>query len=422
MDTAVISLIIFVFTIILFILDIFPMATTAILGCVLMVVFGGSSFSAAFGQLASSTVILTIGIMVVGQALMDTGMAARIGRVVARFSKGNERGLIAISFVVAAAMSMFLTNSAVLACFFPIFASISSTNPQYNMRNLIMPIAIASVVGGGSTLVGSTQQMTANGLVETALGYGYSIFDFTKTGIFVMIAGLLYCVFIGYPLGKKLWGDRPSEDGFVAEKMEINETKFKTISISVIFLGMLVLYITELIPIAVTSTVAAVACIVTGCTSQNAALKNVNWNIVGRLGGCLGLAKCMEEGGGIELLKNGFLRIIGPDFSPFLLFVIAVFAVQLFSEFMSNSTAILIVLPLIIAIAPSMNLNIFSFGMGISLGSSFCSACPLASSTMGMSMGGGYTFKDYFKYGVVYDVICFFLIIIVTPFFFPLTM
>ena len=40
MGTDVISLIIFLFCIVLFIWEKLPMATTAILGCVLMVVFG----------------------------------------------------------------------------------------------------------------------------------------------------------------------------------------------------------------------------------------------------------------------------------------------------------------------------------------------------------------------------------------------
>ena len=45
MDPAVLSLIIFTFCIILFIWDRLPMATTAILGCVLMVIFKICNFN-----------------------------------------------------------------------------------------------------------------------------------------------------------------------------------------------------------------------------------------------------------------------------------------------------------------------------------------------------------------------------------------
>ena len=67
MTVSVISLIIFVVCIVLFVWDKLPMATTAILGCVLMVIFGVCDFKTAFGQFASSTVILTIGFIVIGK-------------------------------------------------------------------------------------------------------------------------------------------------------------------------------------------------------------------------------------------------------------------------------------------------------------------------------------------------------------------
>ena len=66
MDSSVISLLIFVFCIVLFIWDKLPMATTAILGCVLMVILGVCDFKTAFGQFSSSTVVLTVGVMVIG--------------------------------------------------------------------------------------------------------------------------------------------------------------------------------------------------------------------------------------------------------------------------------------------------------------------------------------------------------------------
>ncbi len=71
MSPAVLSLIIFIACIALFIWDKLPMATTAILGCVLMVLFGVCEFKTAFGQFASSTVILTIGVMIIGAAIRN---------------------------------------------------------------------------------------------------------------------------------------------------------------------------------------------------------------------------------------------------------------------------------------------------------------------------------------------------------------
>ena len=107
--------------------------------------------------------------------------------------------------------------------------------------------------------------------------------------------------------------------------------------------------------------------------------------------------------------------------SPFLLFAILVLLVLVVSEFMSNSTAILIVLPIVMAIAPELGLNPYTFALGITLASGICVSCPLAGSTLGMSMACGYKFNDYFKYGFFMDVISFATIIILIPLFYGLT-
>ena len=206
MTPDIVSLIIFVACIILFVWDKLPMATTAILGCVAMIVFGVCSFSEAFDSFASSTVILTIGVMVIGAAISETGLAATIGAWIVKISKGSEAKLLIGTYLVSAMMSAFLTNSAVLAIFIPIIMSLSASNASIKAKNLIMPIAYGCVIGGTTTLVGSTQQMTAQGLLEEAGLQTFKTFSFTPIGGVLVLLGLLYCLFIGRKRGEKIWG------------------------------------------------------------------------------------------------------------------------------------------------------------------------------------------------------------------------
>lgn len=148
MSPPVLSLIIFIACIALFIWDKLPMATTAILGCVLMVLFGVCEFKTAFGQFASSTVILTIGVMIIGAAISETGLAATIGAWIVKVSHGSETKLIVGTYLASAFMSAFLTNSAVLAIFIPIIMGLSISNANIKAKNLIMPIAYGCVIGG----------------------------------------------------------------------------------------------------------------------------------------------------------------------------------------------------------------------------------------------------------------------------------
>lgn len=423
MGIDVISLIIFVGCIILFIWDKLPMATTAILGCTAMVLFNVCAFKDAFSSFASSTVILTIGVMVIGAAISETGLAANIGAWIVRISKGSEVKLTIGTYLVSAMMSAFLTNSAVLAIFIPIILGLSQSNAHIKAKNLIMPIAYGCVIGGASTLVGSTQQMTAQGLLEEAGLKTFATFSFTPIGLILVLVGLLYCLFIGRKRGEKIWGNRPDGDDvdYVANTDESTFSKPKMIIIGIVFALTVVLYITEWIPLAVTSTSAALICIITGCITQKKAIASVNWNIVGRLAGCLGLAKALEVAGGTKLIASGFAALVGDSLSPFVLFCILVFLVQFTSEFISNSTAILIILPILIAIAPQMGLNPYPYALGITMASGVSLSCPLASSTLGMSMCVGYKFNDYFKYGFLLDVVCYLIIIVLVPLIYGLT-
>lgn len=421
MGIDVISLIIFGFCVALFIWDKLPMATTAILGCALMVIFGVCDFKVAFGQFSSSTVILTIGVMVIGAAISETGLAVVIGNWIVKVSNGSERKLITGTYLVSAAMSAFLTNSAVLAIFIPILMGLSLADKNLKSKNMIMPIAIACVLGGASTLVGSTQQLTAQGLLEDAGLRLFKTFDFTPVGAIVVVFGLVYCLTLGRWLGNKIWGNREDNGDYVLPEIKTDYDKKKIIIMALIFLATVVFYITEWIPLAITSTSAAVICIITGCITQKKAITSVNWNIVGRLAGCLGIAKALEAAGGTVIIANVFRAVVGTSLSPYLLFCLLVLMVFVMSELTVNSTALLVVLPIIISIAPEMGLNTFTYALGITLASGCTLATPLASSTLGMSMVVGYRFNDYFKHNIILDICSYVIIISLVPMIYGLT-
>ena len=422
MNSAVISLLIFGFCVTLFVIDKLPMATTAILGRVLMVVFGVCDFKTAFGQFASSTVILTAGVMVIGASISETGLANTIGEWIIKKTKGSEARLLTGCYLAAGLMSAFLTNSAVLAIFIPVIMGLSDTGGKIKPKNIIMPIVFACVIGGASTLVGSTQQLTAQGLLEDAGLRMFKTFDFSLVGGTLLLLGLLYCLFIGRKRGEKIWGDR--EDAY-SDQIPVDKHtdmgRSKQLVMAAIFVCTVILYITEWLPLAVTSTAAAIMCIVTGCITQKKAVAKINWNVVGRLAGCLGLSKALDASGGAALISEGFLHLVGDNVSPLALFIICVLLTQVASEFLLNSTAIIIILPIIISIAPPLGLNTYAYALGITLASAAALSCPLANSTLAMSMTVGYRFRDYFRYSIFYDIIAFVTIVLMVPAIYGLT-
>ena len=420
MTPAVTALIIFAVFVVVCVWDKLPMATTAIAACALMVVTGTSNFSTAFGQYAASSMVLLLGIMVIGAGMTESGVARAIGNIVTKYSKSDERKIIAIAYLISYAMSAFMATSSVLAMFMAILFGMNSESVKY--RNLIMPILVSSIFGGISTLVGSTQQVFANGMIEE-LGYTFKVFDFLPTGLILGAIGFIYCVFIGYYRGKKIWGDREDTDGVeiaAVEEKQVDKRKFWTMIAIMIFL--VVGFITEFISAAMTATVAGCLCIITGCVSQKKAIQSVNWNVLGRLGGVLGLSKVLTAAGSIELMSGWVQNIIGADASPFVLYAVCVLLAQLLSMVLFNSTAILIVLSFILTLVEPMHLNPVAFAMGITLGASVVFSSPLAGTSNQMTMAAGYKFKDFIRYGLPIDIAGYLVLLIFLPMFFPLTL
>lgn len=422
MTPAITALIIFIIFVIVCIWDKLPMATTAIAACALMVICGASNFSTAFGQYAASSMVLLLGIMVVGAGMTQSGVAQAIAGIVTRYSKSDERKIIAIAYIISYVLSAFMATSSVLAMFMAILFGMNTKDGKINHRNLIMPILVSSIFGGISTLVGSTQQVFANGLIEP-LGYQFKVFDFLPTGLILGVIGFVYCVFFGYQRGKKIWGDREPAEGAevaVAPTGEINKRKFYTMIGIMIF--MVVGFVTEFISAAMTATVAGCLCIMTGCVSQKQAIASVNWNVLGRLGGVLGLSKVLTAAGTIDLMSGWVQNVIGTNMSPWILFAVCVLLAQLLSMVLFNSTAILLVLSFVLTLAEPMGLNPVAFAFGITMGASVVFSSPLAGTSNQMTMAAGYKFKDFIRYGLPLDIAGFLALIIFVPIFFPLTL
>ena len=432
MSPAVISLIIFAVCVVLFIWNKIPIAVTALLGLLAMMLFNIVPFNEAFKNFGSSTIVLICGMMVVGKATFNTGLAQLIGNKVISLARGNERLVVIFSTAITALISAFLSNIATLAIMISILTGVASSNEKVHFKNVIMPVAMASVIGGAATLIGSTTQLTANGLLEEFLGEGngFGFFTFSIPGFIIIAVLVLYAGFVGYPLGKKIWGNRedylkiPNDE----EKQEVEFKKGKMILMAVIFVLTIVLFvlcdvIKEWIPAFNVGTVAlisALACVLSGCIDHKSAIKSINWNLVIWFCSSLGIAAGLNLSGGGELLATWFIGIFGENISPFLLYVAFVFLTIVLTQFLSNSTVLTIILPVVFSLTTSMGLNTYSFAVGITIAGAMAVATPLANTTIGMAMVADYKFSDFLKYAGPMTVLAMLILIFIVPLLFPL--
>lgn len=419
---AVVSLIVFALCIALLVWDKLPMATAAILGCAAMVVVGVCDFNTAFGSFASNTIIFLIGGMVISKSMSQTGLSGAAGRLIVRALGKSEKGLVIGTYMAAALISAFLANSTAMVLFLPVIMGISAADPRVKARNITMPIAIGCATGGASTLVGSTQQMVAQGLLEEVGARTFRVFDFTLVGGTLVLLGLVYCLTIGLKRGEKIWGDREDEIDYTADTDTHEYDKTKMVVMACLFAMMVVLYITEWFPVAITSTLTALLCIITGCLTQEQAIKAINWNVIGRMGAFLGLAAALKAGGGLDLIATGIMNLAGSTPNPFVLFAVFVLLTHIITEFVSHATAVLIVLPIVLSIAPELGLNTYAFALGVTIAAGVGLSCPLGSNQMSLSMCVGYKFNDFFRYSIFLDILEYLVVIVMVPAIYGLTM
>ena len=425
MQPDVLGLIILGICVVLFLTERLPLAVTGCLGCLLMVLTRVASFQEVFSGFSSSIVLLMASTMIVGIAMFQTGAAQVIGKAIIRWSRGNDWIFLAVSCVVTGLASMFLANTAILSAYIPIIDSVCTSSESMKRRNLTLPISCAIMFGGASTLVGCTPQLTANGLMSQMVGKEMGMWTLTGPGLCLFALFLIFALTWGYRNSKRVWGQRPEvnmglDENEHSKAQENGVNKKKLTIMFVIIILMIISYAFSLLPTAETAMCAAMLCVLTGCCHMRDIVKKLHWESVVFLATCLGLAEGLTVAGSGELIEQTASLALGKVASPLLIFAVLTLLTLLISQFITNSTALIIVLPVAFSLCEQYGFSYMPFCVGITLAASIACCTPLAAAQITMTQVAGYEFSDYLKYGWLLSLVGYLGIMVFVPLFFPL--
>lgn len=425
MSSGIVGLIILLLCVVFFITNWIPAVVTGALGCLLMVLFQVCTLEEAFSGFSSSIVYLMFGALVVGNAMFETGTADLIGRQVVRLSGNRERLFLFLSGLTAGLLAMFLANTAVIAAFLPIIDSVCDASESMNRKNLTLNVAICAMLGGSCTLIGCTPQLTANALLKEVTGMEFSMFTMFAPGLCFFALYLACTQLFGYTLGKRIWGSRPDDAMKLNNnRMSVADTpaydRRKIIIMSLILTFMLLFYITEWLSTAMTAMCAAIVCILTGCTSAKKVKAHMDWDTLLFLAFCLGLANALKAGGSGTIIADVVASFLGSNHSFLVVYGGLCLLTLVISNFITNSTAIILVLPIGLSISSVMGMNPLTVCLGIYFASSLACSTPLSAAQITMTLAAGYRFSDYVAYTLPYTIILFAAFLVVIPLFFPL--
>ena len=145
----------------------------------------------------------------------------------------------------------------------------------------------------------------------------------------------------------------------------------------------------------------------------------MDWAVLIRLAGCLGLAAGIGESGCDELIASALVSVFGSEIHPMALLLAAVLLAVVVSNFISNSTAVIIVLTPVLSLCNYMGFNPIPFGLAVCYGANLAFATPLANAQIGVTMIAGYQFQDYFKVNILLEILIVLAVTVFVPIFFP---
>lgn len=171
-----------------------------LMGLIIMVVLGLSGLvtpAETFAGFSGSAVMTILGISIISEGLRQTGVALWLGNWMRRLGGKNEIRLILVTMLVAAGLSLFMNNIAVVGVLFPATMAVARRT-RVPAGKLLMPLAYGTALGGMATLL-TTSNIVVSGMLKDNGLEPFGLLDFLPVGLPVVAVGVLYML---------LWGRR----------------------------------------------------------------------------------------------------------------------------------------------------------------------------------------------------------------------
>ncbi len=439
MDSSTIAMIIAVITMVLFFTNIFPMSVTAVFCALAM---GMCVPEMKLGQIYSgfggSSIVMVAGMMIVGDALFQTGIAQKIGAKICQYKVAqNEKTFIVFVVIICTIMSAFLSNSGTIAMWMPIIASVAAgSNGKIRSKMVIMPAGIAAIIGGGSTLTGSVSQVAANAVLMGTPGFsaGMGVFDMTRVMWPICLIQVAFWMTFGYNILE--WALKPGSPDFdknnsfanVSADAKGNEfTEIPAwkgnVSIAVLILCIIGFVLSghpffkKFLNIANIAMIGSLILFVTGAIPLKKTLAKLDWDILIMVGAVTALGTGIDVSGAGKLIANGVLNNVfsGTDTSVALLMTVLIVLSSVLTLFMQNGSVAAALAPIFIPMAKTLGISPLPFIILIGATTNLAIASHIGTAVNMQILPAGYKPIDYIKIGGPLFVIMVVVLCIISP-------
>jgi sodium-dependent dicarboxylate transporter 2/3/5 len=411
-----------------------PMPVVALVPLVIHPLMGISSIEEAARSYSNPVIYLFMGGFMIGLAMEKWNLHKRIAlQIVNRTGTSGNR--IILGFILATGfLSMWLSNTATTMMMFPIAMSVIAVMKEQEPEGrglanfslaLMLVIAYASNIGGMATIIGTPPNVAFVGYLEKSTGHtiGFLQWMIVCAPLALVLLAALYFVLTHWLFPNKIKRSQQAAHFIRDELHALGKMSVAEKRVLLVFVGTAILWITRdfinqtgLIKlddnmIAITGALAlfAIPSGNSGSESKPMLLEwpdtsRMAWGILLLFGGGIAMAASLEKAGVMQMIGQ-WLGGFGHTGTITLVFLI-VFVSIFLSEVMSNVAQVIVLAPVMTAMAGALGMNPLLLGLPMTLAASAASMLPMGTPPNAIVFGSGHlTLCDMLKAGLVMNLI-----------------
>ena len=387
---------------ILFVTEALPLGMAGLAVMIVPILFNVFPATEVFALFGNSAVFFLIGAFIIAAGFQKSGLHKRISiKFIKKFGNKPTRFVLAV-MLLASSLSLIMSEHGVAALLLPIvaYALINTPKGSNIRRSSMLGLAYGCSIGSIGTLLGCARNpYTVMYLQQTAGIY----ISFTQ---WLLLA--LPVVVIMLPLAwvwlMKIFPPEENAKIYVMEEINSPMSRDEKIVAAVIIFTVLALIFVRQWEVAVVVLLGALAMFVSGVIEWKDVERTLPWGVILLYGGAITLGKGLYKSGASQWLAENMIKITGTN--PYVVLFLLILITIIITEFMSNTAAVALMLPIGAGFASVINLNLVVTSVAIALAGGFAFMFVIGTPGNLITYSTGfYTTRDILKAGSILNII-----------------